>query len=88
MRARVCVFDSLQRKLDGCWITWDRGASWLILFADMSNDIITQQSRKVGGRSRTSEGHPKVKGATCPNDHQQMAPTLAGPDLELFIQIS
>lgn len=42
----VCVFDSLQRKLDECRITWDRGDGWLIVFADMSNDITNKHSHQ------------------------------------------
>lgn len=37
--ARVC-FDSLQGKLDTCGITWDKEDSWLLMFGDISNDII------------------------------------------------
>lgn len=61
----VCVclfFDSLQRKLDTCGITWDKEDSWLLMFGDMSNDIInTNRVIKAMKAQSTSQGHCKVK---------------------------
>lgn len=57
----VC-FDSLQRKLDTCGITWDKEDSWLLMFGDMSNDIInTNRVIKATKAQSTSQGHCKVK---------------------------
>lgn len=83
----MCVrvfFDSLQRKLDTCGITWDKEDSWLLMFGDMSNDIInTNRVIKAMKAQSASQGHCKVKKKTYMSNWQstmRLVKTILGGD--------